>query len=236
MNSEIFFDDIDEFEDIPEEINAAEDAISKLSIAIFGESSTPNGSGVVINDNGIFISAGHIFKNEKDKFKAWLNDQIFEIEILYKEYDNEKSDFLIGKLKDFQSIRFCELPIIKDCGNLLIGNTVYVTGYKRKRIITTDLLRRINIEKEFDLLKQRQESEVFGTNQTEKDIPIILQWNCLTWRKFTYHGKEDMKFMGFSGAPVYNKDELYGIVLSNYFLKSDYIMTKLDEFKIDYRR
>ncbi len=44
MNSEIFFDDIDELEDIPEVIKTGEDARSKLSIAISGESSTPRGS------------------------------------------------------------------------------------------------------------------------------------------------------------------------------------------------
>ena len=236
MNNEIFIDDIDDYDDFSEERNAEDDAISKWSIAIFGDASTPNGSGVLINNSGVFISAAHIFKNENNILRAWFDDQIYEIEIIYKEYETGNSDFLIGKLKDFQPIRFCEFPILKDCVNLSFGSGVYVSGFKRTRVITTELIKRINIDNQFELIKQRQESKIVDFHIAQKNIPIVLRGDCLSWREFICNAKEDMKFSGFSGGPVYFQDELYGVVLSNYFLKSDYIMKKLDNLHIDYRR
>lgn len=236
MNNEIFIDDIDDYDDFSEECLAEDDTISKWSIAIFGKDSTPNGSGVLINNNGIFISAAHIFKNDNNILKAWFDDQIYEIEIIYKEYESGKYDFLVGKLKDFQPIRFCELPILKDCVNLSIESSVFVSGFKRTRVITTELIKRINIDHQLELIKQRQESKIVDFHIAQKNIPIVLRGDCLSWRKFTCHAKDDMKFSGFSGGPVYFKDKLYGVVLSNYFLKSDYIMKKLDNLHIDYRR
>ena len=66
MNTEFFIEDIDDYDDFPKERLAEDDAISKWSIAIFGEASSPNGSGVLINNNGVFIFAAHIFKNENN--------------------------------------------------------------------------------------------------------------------------------------------------------------------------
>lgn len=237
MRTENFIEDIDDYDDFSEEPLAEDDAISKWSIAFFGDASTPNGSGVLINNNGVFISAAHIFKNENNILRAWFDDQIYEIEIIYKEYESEKYDFLLGILKDFQPCRFCELPILKDCVNLSFGSSVYVSGFKRTRVITTDLIKRIHIDDhQYELIKQRKESKIVDFHITQKNIPIVLRGDCLSWREFTCHAKDDMKFSGFSGGPVYFKDKLYGVVLSNYFLKSDYIMKKLDNLHIDYRR
>ena len=105
--------------------------------------------------------------------RAWFDDQIYEIEIIYKEYESRKYDFLLGKLKDFHPCRFCELPILKDCVNLSFGSSVYVSGFKRTIVTTTDVIKRININHRYGLIKQRQESKIVDFHIAQKKFRLF---------------------------------------------------------------
>lgn len=58
-----------------------------------------SGTGFIINNNGVFLSAGHVFENGMNNYKVYYKENEYKVEAIYKEHDKDKGeDLFIGKL------------------------------------------------------------------------------------------------------------------------------------------
>lgn len=225
MNKQKIYDDIDDFDEILPKQISEEDSISKLCIAIIDITNNRyKGSGVILTHSGIFVSVAHNFDKVDADYSAYYNQQLYEIEILYKEYERGKNDLVIGRLINFfpNNLSNEQCPVLTSCERLSVGTDVNISGYKSYELPDTEILERITHNGQ-NLVKQRICKQI-----TIPDIPqeIVLK---------DYEGKVKVfmerigaeKYCGFSGGPVYKDQNLYGLVISHFFLKSDYIKTHL---------
>jgi len=74
------------------------------------ENSEFEGTGFLINEEGHFISAGHVFKESDNKYFAWINNTMHEIECVLNEYVEPENqiapiykDIFIGIVKQLIS-------------------------------------------------------------------------------------------------------------------------------------
>lgn len=224
------YDDIDDYEEancFP--ITAGEDTVSKFCIAIYD--STNNvaiGSGILLNSDGMFISAGHNFKKQNSKFKAYINGEIYDISLLYYEYDSEELlDFAVGKLLNFNTQDYINenFPTLRDCSNLGIGSKINVAGFKSFKVRHAEVLEEINPMDGIYLFKQRKEFSIVEPDKSQNIISEQLNGRGI----FYMPTAKANYYKGFSGGPAYIDDKIYGIVLSHYFLTSEYIKETLEK-------
>lgn len=220
-----YFDDIDDCFYI--ECNAEDDSVSRLCTAIYDATNNlPIGTGVLISSDGLFISAGHNFKNDDIKVEAYYAGRNYDVDVLYKEYDRTKLlDFAVGKLQAFNS-QYCletTMPILYDCSDLNVGSQIKIAGYKSTVVQNSDIIEEINPIEGVVVLKQRKEFSIISPDCSQRFISEILDGRGIFYMKC---GDADA-YKGFSGGPVYFDNKIYGIVISHYFLKSDYIRDML---------
>lgn len=222
------YDDIDY--DIENYQDPKEDCISTLCLAIYYETNSKTnfvGTGIIMSKDGIFISAAHNFKDKKKEYKILYQGQSYEFEILYEEYIKGKQDLAICIITKFDSYLLdgISLPKFGECKNLEIGSPVDVVGYKSIRCYACELLSEDRNTTGKSFYKHRVHKQIInacnGQDRVEQDFNNEIMF-YLDLRQTKYFG-------GFSGGPVYKDNLLYGIVLSNYFLKIDYILDKIKQ-------
>lgn len=220
------YDDIDE-EDVTPSI-ANEDSVSRFCIAIYNATKKEAiGSGVLINDKGLFISAAHNFnKEENDIMKAYFDGKQYDINIIHKEYEQGICDLCIGTLVGFESDEYvdCTFPVFGGAFPLRVGSELTIAGYKKLKLRETENLGVVNPIDNLCVTKQRFNSDVQAPDSVQKSLQKELGNRVVFFLK--RDGVE--KFKGFSGGPVYQDNTIYGIVVSHYFLKSDYIKSMLE--------
>lgn len=218
------YDDIDDIDDdgVFKEF-AEEDSVSKFCIAIYNATKNePIGSGILLNSDGLFISAGHNFKNPDIKIKAYFDGESYEIELSHIEYDRDSLlDFAVGKLQDFDSQKYgdAEFPILGNCSSINVGSRVNIAGYKSIIVRQADILEDMSMFEDCHLYKQRKEFTIVNPDTSQKILAEQLNGRGIFYMQ---RGEADTH-KGYSGGPVYYGDRIYGIVISHYFLKSDYI-------------
>lgn len=221
-DSEIY-DDIDEYA-YPKDI--AEDEVSKYCIAIYNAATnTFIGTGVLIADDGLFISAGHNFKNSIDDIKVFYNDKQYDIEKIYREYDEDFHDLAIGNLSNFQDGTGFKYPVLTSCEDLKVGSEVSFAGFKSCSLYGSriELLGVACITSENEIYKMRITKDLPEPDSVQK---ILLQKAENRIMMFLPSEKAE-RYKGFSGGPIYAGNKVYGIIISTYFLKSDYIKEQL---------
>lgn len=226
------FDDIDDFDIIsPKEISD-EDAISKFCIAILDTNDKNIGSGVIITPQGIFVSVAHNFKmsDVAIDYGAFYNNQHYEIEILYKEYEFGKTDLVIGCLKNFipTEVDIDQYPLLIPCEHLSVGDKVIISGFKSLELPDAEILENFTFKPGRNLSKQRISKQIPKPDVSQEIVLKGYEGNAQVYME--REGAE--KYEGFSGGPVYDDQNLYGIVISHFFLKSSYIYCKLLELGI----
>ncbi|MDE6144579.1 MAG: hypothetical protein K2F94_10990 [Muribaculaceae bacterium] len=104
-------DDIDDVVEIPQTIKQGRGVKECIHIYRAKNSVVERiGSGFIINDKGVFLSAGHNFKDTSFKYFGVHDSQQYEIEELFSEYiepeeynsdDTICKDLFVGKLIHF---------------------------------------------------------------------------------------------------------------------------------------
>ena len=231
MNKQVTYDDIDDYEDFSAKEISNEDFISRYCIAIFDVTNNRyRGCGVILTPQGIFVSVAHNFNKDDADYIAYFNQKPYEVEILHIEYEQGKTDLAIGRLIDFFSTDFNieHYPVLTPCDDLSVGNEVNISGFKSYELPDSEVLERITLNDGQKLSKQR----------ISKQIPVPDNSQEITLKE--YEGKAKVylervgaeKYCGFSGGPVYIGQNLYGLVISHFFLKSDYIKLRLTDLNI----
>lgn len=231
MDTQEIYDDIDDYAEFSEKEISSEDLISRHCIAIFDVTNNIyRGSGIILTPQGTFISVAHNFNEDDADYIAYYNQRSYEIEILHIEYEQGKTDLVVGRLKDFFSTDFNieHYPVLTSCENLSIGNQVNISGFKSYELPDMEVIERITIPDGRILSKQR-----FSKQIPIPDIPQEIVLKEYEGKAKVYMKREGAeKYCGFSGGPVYIGQNLYGLVISHFLLKSDYIILRLKELNV----
>ena len=231
MDNIKLYDDIDDpVEPFLRKISS-EDSISKFCIAILDITKNKyKGSGVILTPSGLFVSVAHNFDRPDTNYIAYYNQKLYMIEFLCKEYEQGKTDLAIGRLINFIPTEVDRelYPLLISCEHLSVGEKVNISGFKSQELPEAEILERITLHDGLNLCKQRISKKVPVADISQE---IVLK---------EYEGKAKVymervgaeKYCGFSGGPVYSNQNLYGLVISHFFIKSDYIKLKLLELDI----
>lgn len=181
------------------------------------------GTGFVINSDGTFLSAGHIFKKGVGNYKAYYKESEYKIEVIYHEYDQDNGkDLFIGKLVGFKEI----LPFYVELAKpdlIQNENQLNFAGFNTKMVIAG--------EKETSgyLIKHDNYSfygHVISAKLIEtKDIPYyrLLADKRLKHNHMKVLSITSTTYAGLSGGPVFMDNKVFGVFLSDVFVTSDYI-------------
>ncbi|MBE8712709.1 trypsin-like serine protease [Sphingobacterium hungaricum] len=182
------------------------------------------GTGFFINENGFFISAGHVFKNPNYSYAAEIEEKSHKITEIYSEYTPEDeyhsnlfTDLFIGKINiiPVASVIFSE-------EKPKIDEIVTISGYNRLlSSVETSTFRQLNTSVEPGAcVKVNKKTDNFYILINAFRISPIPQASA-----------------GLSGGPVTLNETCVGILnTTGECLLSNYILQKLKELKISFNR
>lgn len=232
-----YYDDLDDFDGEPQFAN--EDIISIVCFPIVNSKEVKNiGTGFLINKDGYFISVAHNFKDPVENLKVYTNDDWYDIELICKEYDKEiYSDLVIGRIVNLPNSYTYELNLpylYTTQGNIDIGSEIKLLGFKSTSLIEADKLKEIYFGNGRSSHKLRITRNIIDPKDDTvfTNIPSLI---CNEKILFFEKHSEDNKLGGFSGGPVYRNEGIFGLIISHYFLKMEYIIPILNNLKIDYK-
>lgn len=234
MNTAVY-DDIDEFVE-----NNDEDNVTPFVLAICivcNDTLTYIGSGVIISANGLFLTAAHNFKHDGGSYIAHHNGKWYEIKVRYSKYIRGEKDLLIGELISFDSSTVDDKmePNLGNCNNLSIEAGIDIAGYKSDRLfcpsdlVSTEQL--IYKNHNITLFKQRIHRMIMKPSSGQDFLEKDFNNNIL----FYLESNRSKYFRGFSGGAAYKDKSIYGIIISNYFLKMNYIVKVMRENNIAFK-
>jgi hypothetical protein len=196
------------------------------------------GTGFFINETGYFLTAAHVLKNKKRSYKALINDEKYDFEVVYIEYIVSSKqvppicrDLAICKISNFKKDISISYLFNSD---FLVNQTVFFSGY---RLINTpckiDELEVLG--KKFVYLYKlkskdlKHESAIRITSISGNDI-LDNRLICSNTRSLNIE-----ELHGMSGGPVYYEKSVFGMLIGDCYILSEYIVEKLNELKIDYK-
>lgn len=200
-----------------------------------------NATGFFINKDGVFISAGHIFKDKSRKYFARIDNKLYPIEFVYEEYIKPElqkppsyKDLFIGKINfDSKQIKPLSFSLSKEK-----KSKYFACGYSSRIPISNQ-----KIKKQEDLCFDDCEIEIKQLNYHK------LQFKYYGEKMFRTLGVEihwfDNGFViemnnkpasGLSGGPVIHDLFVKGVLIAmNNCISSDYITSVLRGYGIDYK-
>lgn len=222
--------DIDDFlEDESDNLNIKEgDNISNLCFSVFdSESGAPIGTGFIVDNYGLFVSAGHNFKTE-DNIKAYFQGKEYDIKLLEKEYvEREPIEFAIGRLLNFD-LEIQE-PTFATEENLNIGFEIKLCGLKKDIVHQSEILEKISLPSGILIYKQRV-GRIIPEIRRNNPLSIVIEDSKGFAVPFETIEKA-LNIHGFSGGPAYVGNKIYGIITSHYFIKTDYWLPLLNKHR-----
>lgn len=216
----ININDLDFDDDLDSEITF--EPKSKNCIAIFNDSEDKYiGTGFIIDETGKFLSAGHNFKETKIKYKAYYQQNEYEIETIYFEYDEMGRDLFIGRLTGFKEEidgTFC----LESTNELELNHRLYVGGFNSVKYsgipepiqIKQHTLFKHDISTKLTILEERKD-----ISSIRHKIDCRLQCENIKLLDLT----NPEKYYGLSGGPVYDKNNIYGVCIADMFIPMEYI-------------
>lgn len=184
-------------------------------------------TGFYINNDGYFITAGHVLKNKELDFYAVIEEVEHSFLIIHEEHleINDQKDICLDlaicklNLQVKMENKFCiDAPSVK---------MVSVSGYKR------------NPQSRISIQPIKQAGLYFHTYSLEKGLSNIdlkqkyskdIRYSCSNTNSLKL--SDGVKFDGLSGGPVYLGKHIYGMLIGSEYICADYILSKLEEFGI----
>ena len=186
----------------------------------------PVGSAFLIDSMGTFVTVGHNFnRTSVAKFGAPNFTDFREIELFHIEYDRDLGiDLAIGKLCGYKSN--AHMPKLCSAKNLEIGTKLWLCGYKSFLVDGADEISVHKYGNGLTLHKQCIQKEVIEI--PKNDFALIQRMKECNGSALPFESNsEGDKLKGYSGGPVYIGPNIYGVIVSHYFITSDYIVTRL---------
>lgn len=189
-----------------------------------------NGTGFFVNNDGYFITAGHVLKKSELKYKAIINNKEFDFNVLFSEYLN----ICEQKLPICKDLAICKIDIKSNIYHFLSSNypckeTIHISGYSKRIIHGIS----INPIKQRDLyLNHCQAKDAKATSSRITDSCDDCRPICDNTRSLDL--ENEIQYNGLSGGPVYLGKSIYGMLIGKEYISSEYITHKLRELKIDY--
>ena len=217
ISMELFYDDIDDDnEDV--DFSPSDRAIANQCIAIYDVvTNVYIGSGVLISNQGLFISAAHNFNDVGHAWGAFFNGKLYKIKTLFIEYHQDSvKDLFIGELVNFNQYDFTIVPLANS-ESISEEKELKVCGYKSKDIIAPPINKGIKI------------SDKLYVNQYCPTVHIVAPKIRQKISKSVLNGVDiDVrKYKGLSGGPIYGKYGIYGILKGNLYLTTEYIKSHI---------
>lgn len=130
------------------------------------------GTGLLIDNSGIFVSVGHNFKDTAQTYFAYYDSSSYKIDIILNEYNQENcQDFFIGKLEGCPNLKLQITPF-SSTESLKHGDFLKVCGYKSKKLLIEPIIKDINL------------SDGIAVNQYLASIKILSKEE---WLKISYN-------------------------------------------------
>lgn len=206
-------------------------------LAIYSPENTSFGTGFIIDDNGTFLSAGHVFKDASVEHCAYYKNTKYNYETIFLEYISAEvyskesqycRDLFIGKLLDFRQ-KIDSSFLLTDSSPLKIEDPLFVRGYSKSNSCletsqtidnTTLYLNKIHtvLCLQNDII-QKDRHRNMDLRLSMKNIKTIKLNNI-------------ERFHGLSGGPVFREKEIFGVFIADLFITSEYIMDVLKNLVI----
>lgn len=189
------------------------------------------GTGFFVNNNGYFITAGHVLKNNDLCYKAQIAGQLLDIEVVYFEHIS-KNDQRPPICKDFAICRMNYRPniIFKLIQQQVITGKVNISG------CTITPLSKLTIN---PVKNGNFYINMICAGAEKVNSPRDLPENSLDYRPICENTmslklQEGIHYNGLSGGPVYFENTILGMFIGFEYIQSNYIVEKLDQFKIPF--
>ena len=217
ISMELFYDDIDD--DIEEVyFSPLDKAVANQCIAIYDiVTNVYIGSGILISNQGLFISAAHNFNDVEHACGAFFNGEPYKIKTLFIEYDQDPiKDLFIGELVNFKQYD-CPIVSLANSEWLSEEKELKVCGYKSVGNIAHPINKGIRI------------SEKLYVNQYCPTVHICAPEIELNIDENVFRGIDlnVKKYGGLSGGPIYGAAGIYGILKGNLYLTAEYIKSHI---------
>ncbi|MBB6273565.1 hypothetical protein HDF26_004025 [Pedobacter cryoconitis] len=183
------------------------------------------GTGFFINDEGNFLSAGHVFKRQDCTYLAEIESNVYPITTIFHEYvdqdhytDRIYHDLVIGMV-NFKSEHFLSLANEKPT----ISTSLNLSGFNRP-----------------DAKSKEADISIFNTYNSKVDVAGVVKVNREIDDFFQITNvikivEVPLYVAGLSGGPITIGNVCYGTLCTiSECLQSRYIIEKLKEFKIPF--
>lgn len=214
---EVFYDDIDDDVETVD-FSPLDKAVANQCIAIYDVvTNVYIGSGILINNQGLFVSAAHNFNNVGHACGAFFNGEPYEIRTLFIEYDQDLiKDLFIGELVNYNQYDF---PIVSlaSSDRMAQEKELKVCGYKSKDITAYPINKGIKISDKLYVNQYCPGVHIIAPEIRQKIDGRILMGVDI----------DVTKYKGLSGGPIYGEYGIYGILKGNLYLTTEYIKSHL---------
>lgn len=201
-----------------------------------GKNQVDTGTGFFINEMGYFVSAGHVFKNSKEKFFAEVGDLKLPIKIVYKEY-LERDDQKTGEYRDLMFGKIIHelagIAPLSLASNIASCQSFIAKGYSKQIINEPNT----TIEElwEDDVDSFSNELRYYELPFRFMDNHIYFNPDQIFMNGFCINMKGQNMY-GMSGGPVICNDLVSGVlVTTDNCVGSTYIMSKLKDLNIYFK-
>jgi hypothetical protein len=233
-------DDLDDELDIFDDNHTAENSleINEWVFPIIGYKFGNNilseyGTGFFVNNEGYFITAGHVLQNNDLYFKAQIDGQLIDFEIVHIEYisKNEQrppicKDFAICKM-NFNSKFNCKL-----IQTYLEDGKISISGCTVKPVSKLTISPIKNGDFYISMVKIKNEKLNSPRKLPEKE----LDYRPICKNTMSLILPEEIHYDGMSGGPVYRANNIYGMFIGIEYIQTEYIIEKLNQFKIPFNQ
>lgn len=194
-------------------------------ICCLSESNTiiDSGTGFIINKNGLFLSAGHVFQKNISNYKAYYNNNEYAINIIHCEYNKNKGeDLFIGELVGFEEELSFRIELTNP--NLINNNSeLYSAGFNS---IKSHFAEKGDTGYLIECNGTPYYGHVLSFKLVElKDKPIARHQD----KRLHLSNMRILSiattptYRGLSGGPVFLDNKVFGVFLADVFVTSDYI-------------
>lgn len=201
-----------------------------------GETNTVSlGTGFFINNEGYFVTAGHVLKKIEQIYKAVIDDNEYDFELIFIEY----------MIKESQNPPICKDLAICKLKNKIKKEISYVldSNFSSGKILTLDGFSKQNYPGRATIGAQRTNQHFYRWVATAQDIkkqdPGEIKNTDIDKRPYCKNTRSlvvKRELNGLSGGPVYDNTSIYGMLISNEYILSEYIIEKLDQLKIPFNK